>query len=315
MSKVVAGICMSHNTGVNILMDRTTDLDSARRWLAALDRARQALQAARPDVLVVAASNHFMGVYLDLVPAFTLGVADVSGEGDEGTPGGPLPVDRELARSLAFGLLEREFDLGLSLRLTVDHGITMAMQYLTPELDVPVVPLVINAFTPPLPTLDRVRALGASVREIVAADGADKRVAVVGTGGISHHLPFFLKWWQVEEEQRFLVDALFAGRDAELDRRWGEARGAAMQAVQPRVNPEFDREVVRMVVERDWGAISALSYDKIEELGGNGGQEVRNWVFAAAAAGPGTGEMIDYVPMHEWHTGLAAATLLPAPRQ
>ncbi|MET7331181.1 hypothetical protein [Nonomuraea sp. NPDC005650] len=310
MSKVVAGICMSHNTGLNILMDRTSDLEGARRWRAALDRTREVLRAARPDVLVVAGSNHFMGVYLDLVPAFTLGVGDVNGDGDEGTPEGPLPVDTELARSLAFGLLEREFDLGMSLRLTVDHGITMAMQHLTPELDVPVVPLVINAFTPPLPTPGRVRAFGEAVREIVESDGRDKRVAVIGTGGISHHLPFFLKWWQVEEDQQFLVDALFAGRDDETTRKWVAARGAAMRGVEPRVNPEFDREVVRMVVERDWGAISALSFDKIEELGGNGAQEIRNWIFAAAAAGDGRGELIDYVPMQEWHTGLAAATLL-----
>jgi 2,3-dihydroxyphenylpropionate 1,2-dioxygenase len=309
MSTIVAGLCMSHNTGLNIMMDRTQDLASAERWSAAIGRTRAVLEAAHPDVLVIAGSNHFMGVYLDMVPSFTLGVGEVTGDGDERTPEGPLPVDTELARRLAFGLVEREFDLGMSLRLTIDHGITYPMQYLTPALDVPVVPIVINAFTPPLPTINRVTAFGAAVREIIESDGQDKRVAIIGAGGISHYLPFFLKWWQVTEEDRFMVDALFSGRDAEQTQKWDRQRGAIMSKTEPRVREDFDREIIRMVTERDWSAIAGLSSDKIEELGGNGAQEVRNWVFAAAATGEGRGELIDYVPMHEWHTGLAAATL------
>src|SRR5262249_38399907 len=173
--------------------------------------------------------------------------------------------------------VERDFDMAISLRLTVDHGITLALQYVTPELDVPIVPLIINSFTQPLPTMRRCRALGEAVRQIIEKDGQSKRVAVVATGGISHDLPFFPKWYEAETEQeQYFVDAMFP-RDDEGTKKWAEARGSVMKGHTPLVNEAFDEEVLRMVTERDWDAILALTDDHIDRFGGNGAHEIRSW--------------------------------------
>ena len=90
--------------------------------------------AARPDVAVIVGPNHFRGLWLDLMPAFVLGVGEVVAAGEHGTPEGPLPADPAFARELLDALYEDEFDVAFSGRLTIDHGITHAVQYLLTDL-------------------------------------------------------------------------------------------------------------------------------------------------------------------------------------
>jgi 2,3-dihydroxyphenylpropionate 1,2-dioxygenase len=309
MSEIVAGIGMSHNTLINIGLDWTKDQANVEKWRAALAEARTIVEEARPDVAVVIGSNHFMGVYADLMPSFTLGVGEAQGVGDEGTPPGPFPVDTALARKLAFGLVEREFDIAFSLRLTVDHGITMAHQHLLPGLDIPVVPMIVNVFTRPLATLARCRALGEAFREIIGSDGENKRVLVIGTGGLSHYLPFFPKWYDLKEGEERLVEFMFP-RDEQQEEDYVRTRGEILSRTTPRVNPDFDQEFVKLLSDRDWDAILAMSDDEVERRAGNGAAEIRNWILVAAAAA-GTGRQIAYIPMHEWHAGLAVAHFQP----
>jgi 2,3-dihydroxyphenylpropionate 1,2-dioxygenase len=309
MSTIVAGLCVSHATAQNTALPRTKDRESADRFLAGVDEARRVIEKAQPDVLVVAGSNHFHGVFLDLMPAFTLGVGECDAEGEGETPVGPFIVDAQLGQALAWGLAEREFDIAISLRLHVDHGIAIALQQMTPDLDVPFVPLVINSFAPPLPTMARCRALGEAVRSIVEADGEDKRVAIVGTGGISHHLPFIPKWWiEPETEADKVLHEFLMPRDQEMTARYAQVRGETMKDAPSGVNPEFDEEIMDLVVGRDWDALLGLTDDQIEERGGNGAQEIRAWVFAASAV-DGTARKIAYAPMHEWHTGMGVVAL------
>jgi 2,3-dihydroxyphenylpropionate 1,2-dioxygenase len=310
MSTVVIGIGASHATLMNTFFDQTKDQAGAKRFRAGLEEARGLVEQARPDAAVVVGANHFQGFFLDLMPAFTVGVGEAVGEGEGGTPGGPLPVDPALGRAIAWGLQEREFDIALSLRLHVDHGITQCLQYLTPELGVPIVPLVINTFTPPLPSLRRCFALGRALREIVQADAQDKRVAVFASGGLSHTLPFWPKWFEdLSDDQREMVDALYEGADRD---NYNERRGTIMQAAKPQINQEFDENFLRMLAERDYDELLSYSSEELEELAGNGGQEIRSWLVATAAV-DGAARKLAYSPMHEWHTGMGVSAMLVEP--
>src|SRR3546814_18687085 len=57
------------------------------------------------------------------------------------------------------------------------------------DTPIPIVPIVVNCFAPPLPSLSRVVAVGHALRDAIAALATDKRVAIVATGGLSHRLP------------------------------------------------------------------------------------------------------------------------------
>ncbi|MEU0485808.1 AmmeMemoRadiSam system protein B [Streptosporangium sp. NPDC006013] len=311
MSRIVLGIGASHSTLMNTNWDEVAHQEDAQRFRAGLGEARELVEAARPDAVVVIGSNHFRGFFLDLMPAFTVGVAECVGSGESGTPGGPLPVDTELARKLMWSLSDADFDAAFSLRLQVDHGITHALQYLLPDLDVPIVPVVMNMFAPPLPSLARCDAFGAELRRAIESDGQDKRVLVVASGGLSHRLPW-PKWFSaMSDDDRFLVEAWLNGRDSWKD--YEVRRRQIILAAESDINPEFDRRFLELLLEGDLSEILAKSAAEIEAEAGNGAQEIRSWVAMSRAVGPAKGRVLAYEPIDKWITGMAVAALEPLP--
>jgi 2,3-dihydroxyphenylpropionate 1,2-dioxygenase len=237
MGATVLGIGASHTTLMNTHWHALTHVDRAERFRDALGTARTALAQARPDAVVIFGSNHFRGFYLDLIPAFTIGIGECIATGEAGTPSGPQAVDVPLARHIAESLLAESFDVAFSAKLQVDHGITHAIQYLMRDIDVPIVPIVMNVFAPPLPQLSRCAALGAAVRRAIAAFPG-RRVAVIASGGLSHRLP----WpdWRAPAgaDETFLVEAFLNGRahwtEYESRRRVRTARRLARRSRQRR---------------------------------------------------------------------------------
>ena len=72
-----------------------------------------------------------------------------------------------------------------------------------------------------------------------------------------------------------------------------------------RVDETFDRAVLAAIERGEGEAFAAHSTGWIEEHGGNGGQEVRNWLAAAATAGDAGGRLLFYEPLPRWLTGVA----------
>jgi 2,3-dihydroxyphenylpropionate 1,2-dioxygenase len=311
MSSIVLGVGASHSTLMNTHWDAVAELEDAVRFRQALDEARDAIVAAAPDAIVVIGSNHFRGLFLDLMPTITIGVAECVGAGESGTPGGPLPVDVDLARHLCTSLLEAEFDPAFSLRLQVDHGITHSLQYLVPELNVPIVPVVLNMFAPPLPTLRRCQSLGRAIGRALGSDGEDKRVVVIASGGLSHRLPW-PKWFETfSDDDRFLVEAWVNGRQSWRD--YEVRRRQIIRAAEPDINPEFDRRFLELLATGGLDEIVDYRNDQVEAEAGNGGQEIRSWIAMAAAVGPSQARTLAYAPMPQWLTGMAVALVEPQP--
>lgn len=308
MSTVVLGVCASHATMYNTYFDKTQDQDGALRYRAGLQEGHRLVQEARPDAAIVIGSNHFRGFFLDLMPSFTICLGEVWGEGESGTPGGEMPVDYALGRSLAWGLQQREFDLALSLRQRVDHGVTQMLQFFTPQLDLPIVPLVINTFTPPLPTLRRSYEMGRAIRQVIDDDGQDRRIAVFASGGLSHALPFVPKWYDdLTDDQKVIVAALFQGAPQE---EYDKKRIEIMRNATPRINADWDQEFLAAMETGELDAILDLTEEQLEEVAGNGGQELRSWLMAAGILGGG-GRTLSYSALQEWHTGMGVAALFP----
>ena len=80
-------------------------------------------------------------------------------------------------------------------------------------VDVPVVPLVVNVFATPLPTIDRCMQVGANVAAAIEGLPGDQRVAVIASGGLSHQLPWPSRWQDPQnDDEEFLVEAWLNGR-------------------------------------------------------------------------------------------------------
>jgi 2,3-dihydroxyphenylpropionate 1,2-dioxygenase len=275
-----------------------------------LAAARDRIAEARPDVVVVVGSNHFRGFWLDLIPSFTLGVGEVVASGESGTPKGPQKTDPAFAHDLATYLVESGSEVAISARLQIDHGQSHAIQYLLDGLDVPIVPLVVNVFAQPLPTLQRCADLGRRLAEAIEAHADGRKVAVIASGGLSHQLPWPSDWADPQgDDEEFMVDAWLNGR-GEWE-RFDKRRREIIVAAQPCIFEDFDQ---RFLADLEAGRLAdylPLSTSELEEIAGNGGQELRTWMVMASAMGFAPGKALAYAPMPEWLTGMGVAVIEP----
>ena len=276
MAEVVIGIAASHapNLAVPSLMQGVKE-EQYGPVKAGFAEARTLLEQARPDAIVIFSTDHFDRCFYDNLPPFLVAVGETA-EGPVNEwlkiPKVKLRVAGELGRFLVSEGLENGVDFASSADLGLDHAEVVPLSYLTPRWDIPIVPIVVNAFAPPMPSLKRCMQVGTFVREVIERWPERKRVAVVGTGGLSH-------WVGLPETGR--------------------------------VNAEFDRWFLGCLLESR-GAEVIAKYKRSEELekdAGNGGQEIRDWL-AVAAAMPATlkPQVLAYEPMPGCGIGVMAWT-------
>ena len=313
MSSIVLGVGASHSTLMNTHWDQVVHTDRAEAFRDGLRTARQRIADARPDVVVVVGSNHFRGFWLDLIPAFTIGVGEVIAAGEAGTPKGPQRTDPAFAQALASHLVEAGTEVAISARLTIDHGQSHAIQYLLDGLDVPVVPLVVNVFAQPLPTLPRCVQLGENLAAAVEAVAGGRRTVVIASGGLSHQLPWPSDWTQPDgDDETFLVEAWLNGR-GEWERYDGRRREIIV-AARPTIFEDFDRAFLEDLEHGRLERYTSMTTSELESAAGNGAQELRTWLVMAAALGFVPGTPLAYSPMPEWLTGMGVAVLDPTTR-
>lgn len=310
MGSIVLGVGASHSTLMNTHWDKVVHTERAEAFRSSLADVRQRLVEAEPDVAVIIGSNHFRGFFLDLIPAFTLGVGEVVAAGEAGTPKGPQKTDPGFAQELAGHLVEAGVEVAISARLQIDHGQSHAIQYLLDGIDIPVVPLVINVFAQPLPTMPRCAELGRALAAAIESVGEGRRVAVIASGGLSHQLPWPSDWADPQnEDEEFLVEAWLNGR-GEWE-RFDKRRREIIVAARPCIFEDFDHTFLADLEAGHLEKYLELTSEQIEEVAGNGGQELRTWLTMAAALGFRPGEALCYSAMPEWLTGMGTAVIDP----
>ncbi len=311
MSRIVLGIGASHSTLMNTHWDQTVHADRAGRFRDGLGAARDLIAAAEPDVAVVIGSNHFRGFWLDLIPAFTIGVGEVSASGESGTPKGPQRVDPAAALRWAESIMDQGFDPAFSARLQIDHGQSHAVQYLLRDIDIPIVPIVVNMFAPPLPTLARCHDFGRALRHAIAGDAMQRRAVVIASGGLSHRLP----WpdWRAPEgaDEDFMVEAWLEGRENWSD--YDARRRQIILGAEPAINADFDQQLLGWFETGTGSQLRDWSTADIERVAGNGAQEVRAWLAMVGALGDAPARTLAYEPMPEWLTGMGVTVIDPQP--
>ncbi len=197
MADVLYGVASSHVPAIGAAIDHGKEEQPYWRPLfEGYEGARKWMADTRPDVIILAYNDHASAFDLDLIPTFAIGVADKFPIADEGY--GPRQIPEvighpELAWHLAESLILDGFDMTICNRMPVDHGLTvpLSIMYGSPEAwPVKVIPLAVNVIQYPPPTGKRCYALGQAIRRAVQSfeDNQDLRVAVFGTGGMSHQL-------------------------------------------------------------------------------------------------------------------------------
>lgn len=270
---------------------QTPELLSARydQAQAAMDRLRDAIAAARLDVLLVVgddqtelfrtSNNPAIAIYHG--PTIRNTVRDPAQPGDAWVKTARMwrheletdrdyPVHGPLAAWLTRQLCDRDFDITAMDGLTPGQSEGHAFQFIHRRLmdeptraALPVVPVILNTFDAPnQPTPRRCVALGEALRSLLPLWPEDLRVGVIASGGLSH----------------FVVDEV------------------------------LDAEVLDAIRRKDLAALAKLDVRRLQA----GSSEIRNWIVVAALARDLDLDQVDYIPCYRSPalsgTGLAFAS-------
>ena len=194
MAKIVGGLASSHIPSIGGAMAKGLEQDPYwKPFFDGFPPAREWLSRAKPDVVVVFYNDHGLNFFLDKMPTFAVGAAAQYQNADEGWGIPTLPPFKgcpDLSWHIINHLVDKEFDVVTCQEMLVDHAFTLPLKLFWPGASCPVltVPICINTVQFPLPSAARCYRLGQAVGEAIRSWDSDLKVAVMGTGGLSHQL-------------------------------------------------------------------------------------------------------------------------------
>ncbi len=250
MARIIGGIGTSHVPTIAMAFDKGKQQDPDWQPLfEGYEPVAQWLAEKKPDVLFFCFNDHATSFFFDHYPTFALGVDERYEIADEGVGARkipPLKGHAPMARHIARSLIADEFDLSIFQGRPLDHGLHSPLTLMWPmQPDWPgrVIPLVVNVVQQPLPTPRRCYKLGRAIRKAIDAYPEDLKVAMVGTGGLSHQM--------------------IGDRAGFNDEAW-------------------DREFLDLI-ERDPERLAKMSIEDFMRRGGNEGAEVIMWLIMRGA--------------------------------
>ncbi len=255
MSLVYAGV-LSHAPSITGRADLVDNVAKRDEFYANLDAQRRQMEDAGTEALIVIAAEHFGNFFMNNMPAYCMGI----GETYEGPiedpewlkiPKTKVPGAPDLGTRLVREVM-KTVDTAFAEEWKFDHGIMVPLNFLTPKYDLPIIPVNINCQGPPLTPLHRAWAFGEALRR--ACDSVPEKMAIVGTGGISH--------WPATPDSG-------------------------------KINEEWDRDFLDRLMRNDRDALLDYTDEATYQDAGQGGFEIRTFIAIAAAAG-GVGELQFY---------------------
>jgi aromatic ring-opening dioxygenase catalytic subunit (LigB family) len=221
MAELIGGLAMSHGPQLMVPPERwdvlhnrqgealpvrpelagETLADKVAKWQRckeAIDHLQRKLAAWAPDALVVVADDQHENIQDDANPPFTVYVgedfeASVSlsyFKEPKSANRTAYRTDPALAQGLLEQLMEQGFDPAYSKLLRYEgglgHAFARVLKFLTPDAGLPVVPIMVNTYYPPAPSAQRCVAFGRALAAAISRLPGNARIAVVGSGGLSH---------------------------------------------------------------------------------------------------------------------------------
>jgi len=266
MAEIVGVLGVTHNPLMWASLRDTVPPDLAE-VAANFERLRSQVAGLRPDVIVMVASDHFHMLTMANMPAFLIGKAPEmrAGHPNEkrvfGLEATMVPGDPGLGAHILGGSdLASGFDFSFSDEPWIDHSFLVPLLLLTPELDIPVVPVFSNCNAPPIPVAARFAALGSYLAEAIASFPSARRVLLVGSGHLAHEL------------------------------------GGPRQFLGESPDPDFDEKAVSWMAGGDLqGAVASTSFLRLTEAG-NESYQFLNFIACLAATGGRQAVMAEGTP-------------------
>ena len=189
--------------------------------IAAMRHLGTLLDETKPDLAIVIGSDHLETFFLHAVPTFAI-VGGLHSKAAFARKTYALPI-HPFAEELLDKLVLGGFDMCFSQDAELGHSFAAVYEWVIEGRKIPVLPIFVNTYLPPLPTARRCAQLGAAIKKIV--ETTKLKVAVIASGGMSHYPgawkypqpDFDFDWWAIAHMERGNHEALLNLTNPQLD--------------------------------------------------------------------------------------------------
>jgi protocatechuate 4,5-dioxygenase, beta chain len=275
VASIVGAFFMPH---VPLILAEPAAPDPAQvaRVHAAFAKIVARLRELEVDTVITVGADHYGLFGPHCIPQCLIGIGDLEGPAEPwlGVPRGPIENNQPLARHILRHGHEAGIDWAFASSFVVDHATVVPYHFcIRPIPGIKTIPIYLNEAVAPFIPSQRARAIGTDIHQAVSSYPGGDRVAVFGTGGISHWV------------------------------------GMAQMG---RINEEFDRRVLQLVEAGDLDALTAISDDEILATAGNGAIEIKSWICAMSSVPQGQARVIAYEAVPQWVCGFGFAEMSAA---
>jgi 2,3-dihydroxyphenylpropionate 1,2-dioxygenase len=180
MSSVVGGAMLPHAPQF-FTMPETEDKANVEHVRAVAADIGDRLRALEPDLWIIFSNDHAEQFFHQAAPPFTI---HVGGEATGEFAGRKFhwKIPSEISFELVRALYRQNFDPAFSSTAKIDYAIGIPLTHIGHTG--PVLPIYVNAYLPPQPTMERCYGFGQAVARTVTAMGL--KTVILSSGGMSH---------------------------------------------------------------------------------------------------------------------------------
>jgi 2,3-dihydroxyphenylpropionate 1,2-dioxygenase len=221
MGKIVAAMGTVHAPQL-FLRPPSEDPAQLDADIAAMRLLGKDLEEARPDVAIVIGNDHLETFFLTSVPTFAV-LAGERSHAEFASNTYDLPIHQGFAEDLLDRLVNAGFDMAYSQDAVLGHAFAAVYEWVIGGRAIPVVPIFVNAYLPPLPSPRRCEELGKAIAKVIT--DRPERVAIIASGGMSHFPgtwkypkpDFAFDYWAIAQMEKGNHEALLSMTSEQLD--------------------------------------------------------------------------------------------------
>jgi 2,3-dihydroxyphenylpropionate 1,2-dioxygenase len=180
MSTVIGGAMLPHAPQF-FTMPETEDKALVAHVRAVAADIGAKLKALNPDLWIIFSNDHAEQFFHNVAPPFTVHVGG-SASGEFAGRKFHWRIPSEIGFEIVRQLYRQNFDPAFTSTAKIDYAIGIPLTHL--GLSDPVLPIYVNAYLPPQPTMERCYAFGQAVARVVTALGL--KTVILSSGGMSH---------------------------------------------------------------------------------------------------------------------------------
>jgi 2,3-dihydroxyphenylpropionate 1,2-dioxygenase len=179
-STVVGGAMLPHAPQFFTMPD-TEDKQVVQAVRDVASRIGEKLRALDPDLWIIFSNDHAEQFFHHVAPPFTI---HVGGEASGHFAGHDFhwKVPGEIGLQLIREMYSQGFDPAFTSTAKIDYAIGIPLTHI--GLTAPVLPIYVNAYLPPQPSMERCYAFGQAIARSVTLLGL--RTVILASGGMSH---------------------------------------------------------------------------------------------------------------------------------